>query len=176
MEDKKDFADRPPSHWVYILELVQEMYYVGSTKNVEQRYAKHVDGEGAEWTTTYPPIRLVKTIPCRSLGEALVIEDALTLWLMAKNYSSCVRGGRWLKEGHKHIYGLQETKRVIRDRSLSKNETKQALIDIVKWTIPDHSWYWDDLFKNYPKLKKNRIFKNLGETPDAVRKQWSLSK
>jgi len=163
---------RSPSHWVYVLELVEEMYYVGSTRDVEKRFIEHTEGIGSEWTAMYPPVRLIKQIPCHSLGEALITEDALTLWLMARNYKSCVRGGRWMKDGHKNIYGFAETKRVLKDKSLSKKQVRDALIDIVRWTIPDHSWYWDDLFKNYPKMKKNKVFKGMGKVPKIVRKQW----
>ena len=63
-----------------------------------------------------------------------------------------------MKEGHEYIYGLTETKRLLSDSSLSKEEVRETLIGIVKWTIPDHSWYWDNLFESYPKMKKKSNF------------------
>lgn len=165
--------EREPTHWVYVLELVEEMFYIGSTKDLENRMDEHRDGVGSEWTSKYPPISLKKSVPCHTLGEALLVEDAITLWTMAyTKYPSCVRGGRWMKEGHKHIYGLSETKRVIADDSLSKLEVRDAIIAIVKWTIPDHSWYWDDLFRSYPKMKKNRVFAKLGVMPAIVKRHY----
>ena len=162
---------REPSHWVYVLELVNEMYYVGSTKDVSRRLSEHHEGVGSEWTAKYPPLELRKSIPCHTLGEALLIEDAVTLWTMVyTKYPSCVRGGRWMKEGHEHIYGLSEARKVIQDKNLSKIEIRDALIAIVKWTIPDHSWYWDNLFASYPKMKKNRVFNDLGVMPEIVKR------
>ena len=132
-----DVQQREPSHWVYVLRLVDERFYIGSTKDVAQRYEQHQDGIGSEWTSTYPPIKLIKTVPCKTLGEALLVEDAITLWTMAyTKYPSCVRGGRWMKEGHKYIYGLAETKRVINDPALSKDEIRDAIIACLLYTSP----------------------------------------
>lgn len=165
--------DREPTHWVYILQLVEERYYIGSTKDLDQRYEQHLDGVGSEWTSRYPPIEVKKSLPCQTLGEALLTEDAVTLWTMAyAKYPSLVRGGRLMKEGHKHIYGVAETKRVVADDSLSKDEKRDTILDIVKWTIPDHSWYWGGLFKSYPKMKKNKVCRNLGKMPLVLRQRY----
>ena len=144
------------------------MYYVGSAPDADKRYQKHLDGEGAQWTKEHKPIALAKVIECKGRGEALIVEDAVTLWLMAKYSKMSVRGGRWMKEGHENIYGYTEAVRIIKSKSLSKEQVKQAMIDIVKWTIPDHSWYWDDIFKKMPKLKKGYNFKNLGKRPEIL--------
>ena len=42
---------------IYLLELTNGKYYVGKSKNVEKRYLKHKNGEGAQWTALYPPIK-----------------------------------------------------------------------------------------------------------------------
>lgn len=152
------------------------MFYIGSALDVNKRYAEHASGVGAEWTKKYKPLIVSKTYECSSFGEALILEDAVTLWLMAKYSKGSVRGGRWMKEGHNHIYGFVEATKVINDKSLNKVEIKNALIDIVKWTIPDHSWYWDEMFEEYPKMKKNLVFAGIGKVPDIVKRYWSEKK
>lgn len=158
--------------YVYVLKLDMGMFYVGSTYDVKKRFEQHLCGKGSEWTKTYKPISIVKVVECQTLGESLITEDALTLWLMVKYSKGSVRGGRWMKEGHKHIYGFKEAQKVIRDKSLTQEQVRQAFIDIIKWTIPDNSWYWDDMFKQFPKMKKGYAFKSLGKVPAIVKHHW----
>ena len=47
---------------VYVLELHEGCYYVGSTtREMFRRYQEHLDGagHGARWTTRHPPRRIV---------------------------------------------------------------------------------------------------------------------
>jgi len=45
--------------YMYILECADGSLYVGSTRNLENRLAQHNDGEGALYTQTRLPVRLL---------------------------------------------------------------------------------------------------------------------
>ena len=47
---------------LYVLELVGNRYYVGTSDNVEERIKAHFEGHGARWTQLYPPIEVIKII------------------------------------------------------------------------------------------------------------------
>lgn len=47
------------SGWVYILQCSDGTYYTGSTNNLERRLLEHQEGEGANYTKTRKPIKLV---------------------------------------------------------------------------------------------------------------------
>lgn len=58
-----------PQFIIYVLELVEGKYYVGATKNVEERYKQHLSGRGANWTRAYKPVRILETSPGNKLDE-----------------------------------------------------------------------------------------------------------
>jgi len=45
--------------YMYILECSDGSYYTGSTQNIELRLAQHQSGEGAKYTRTRLPVKLV---------------------------------------------------------------------------------------------------------------------
>jgi putative endonuclease len=45
--------------YVYILECSNGKYYTGSTVNLENRIAQHQNGDGANFTKKYRPVKLV---------------------------------------------------------------------------------------------------------------------
>lgn|SRR5574343_61575 len=45
--------------WTYILECGDGSYYTGSTIDLPRRFKEHKNGEGANHTKKYPPIKLV---------------------------------------------------------------------------------------------------------------------
>jgi len=45
--------------FVYILRCGDGSYYVGSTRDIEDRLRRHHSGEAARWTAERPPITLV---------------------------------------------------------------------------------------------------------------------
>ena len=47
---------------VYVLELVDGKYYVGTSKNVTERYQQHISRKGSVWTKKYAPIRIVEVL------------------------------------------------------------------------------------------------------------------
>ena len=77
---------------VYILELSDNKWYVGTSENYKKRIESHNDGEGSEWTRLYKPI---KCIYHKKGDEA--DEEAMTLRLMGKHGIDNVRGGSYSK-------------------------------------------------------------------------------
>lgn len=80
---------------LYVLELEGGNYYIGITTDVERRYAEHVAGGGAVWTTLHKPIRMLSHT---SLGDIDVcaaerIESIKTVELMRRHGVDHVRGG-----------------------------------------------------------------------------------
>ena len=59
-------------YYVYILECSDKTLYTGWTSNLEKRIQEHNDGKnGAKYTRTRRPVRLVYTETCSCLSEAL---------------------------------------------------------------------------------------------------------
>lgn len=64
-------------HFVYILQCSDGSYYIGSTKNIEQRLLTHSKGSGARYTALRLPIVLVHTESFPSQSEAMHRESQL---------------------------------------------------------------------------------------------------
>lgn len=59
-------------YYVYIVECSDKTLYAGWTNNLEKRVQEHNDGKnGAKYTRTRRPVRLVYTEACSCLSEAL---------------------------------------------------------------------------------------------------------
>lgn len=48
---------------VYILKLIDNKFYVGSSKNVENRFKQHLSGKGSRWTKKFTPLEIISIIP-----------------------------------------------------------------------------------------------------------------
>ncbi|MEO5921738.1 MAG: GIY-YIG nuclease family protein [Pseudolysinimonas sp.] len=70
--------------WVYILECSDGSYYVGSTRDLERRFAQHASGEGAEYTRSRLPVRLVFAEEFERIDDAYVREKQVQGWSRAK--------------------------------------------------------------------------------------------
>ncbi|WP_447749018.1 GIY-YIG nuclease family protein [Pseudomonas nicosulfuronedens] len=81
--------------FVYVLELSGDRYYVGLSKNPDQRIKEHFAGQGSSWTKRHRPIEVIKIIEtnARTWRRALEIETHLTLELMRVFGWRNVRGG-----------------------------------------------------------------------------------
>lgn len=103
---KRVSAARTPRHppgsgtrtfWLYVLELANDNFYVGITRNVDARYKKHQAGAGAQWTARHKPFRIRR---CADTGltsesDAACIENALTIQTMEQYGRERVRGGQY---------------------------------------------------------------------------------
>ena len=77
---------------VYVLKCSNDKYYVGRTgRNVNTRFQEHCDGNGAEWTRTFSPIRIVEY--CEQTNNNQCLELTKTLEYMKKYGIENVRGG-----------------------------------------------------------------------------------
>ena len=74
---------------VYILELQGGKYYVGKSKNPLKRIREHFESNGAGWTFSNKPLRVIELIPERGPYD----EDSYTIEYMSKYGIENVRGG-----------------------------------------------------------------------------------
>ena len=51
---------------IYVLELENNKYYVGKSKDIEKRYNDHINGIASEWTKIHKPIKILQTLQCKS--------------------------------------------------------------------------------------------------------------
>ncbi|MBE6114485.1 MAG: GIY-YIG nuclease family protein [Erysipelotrichaceae bacterium] len=92
---------------IYVLKLSNNNYYVGQTNDFYKRMKKHFneDKVAANWTTKYPPQRILEVIDMSDLNESscMLYETSKTLELMMKYGFERVRGGDYCKESIKEI-------------------------------------------------------------------------
>jgi len=68
----------PASIWhFYLIECIDGSYYTGVTTDVERRYEQHVKGEGARYTRSHKPLRLLASRAIGTRSEALKAELAV---------------------------------------------------------------------------------------------------
>lgn len=75
----------------YVLELSEKKRYVGTTYNFNNRFAQHIQGQGARWTRIHKPTGNVLSI---EIGD---FERERTLHHMREIGWENVRGGPWCK-------------------------------------------------------------------------------
>lgn len=79
--------------YVYILECADLSFYVGSTWDIARRLAQHNSGEGARYTATRRPVRLVYLEQLDRIDEAYAREKQVQGWSRAKRIA--LIEGRW---------------------------------------------------------------------------------
>ena len=70
--------------FMYILLCADGSYYVGSTRDIHARLAKHRAGEAAAYTRRRRPVELVYCLPCESIVQAYWFEKRVQGWSRAK--------------------------------------------------------------------------------------------
>jgi putative endonuclease len=70
--------------WFYILRLKSGNLYVGSTTDLEKRYAEHCTKRACQTTTLDPPIALVYSEEYGTFSEARRREAQVKRWSRAK--------------------------------------------------------------------------------------------
>lgn len=58
-------------YFVYILLCADDSFYIGSTKDVEKRFKKHLEGKGAKYTKSHKPIKIIYQETFSSKSDAL---------------------------------------------------------------------------------------------------------
>ena len=81
---------------LYVLKLEENKYYVGITRDLDERLRLHREGEGAKWTMLYPP---VKVLFVRVYGTR---QDALKADL-ANLSQKMTELDMMVKQHHKHL-------------------------------------------------------------------------
>ena len=79
---------------IYVLELEDDCYYVGITHNLNLRFAQHLAGDGANWTTVHKPLRIIEVI---SEDATLQKENQVTRSYINRYGEEKVRGGSYCK-------------------------------------------------------------------------------
>ncbi|HRI37021.1 MAG TPA: GIY-YIG nuclease family protein [Nitrospira sp.] len=74
-------------YYVYILHCSDYSFYVGSTRNVENRVHAHNSGRGATYTFKRRPVRLVYEEAFQTEAEAIKRERQLKRWSAVKKQS-----------------------------------------------------------------------------------------
>lgn len=127
---------------IYVLRLEKGRFYVGKSRNVEQRYQEHCQGRGSEWTRKYPPLAIHEVYRNVSPFE----EDRITKEYMAAHGVYKVRGGSYsavnLPEApflKKEIWGATDCCFNCGRRSHFSSEC-----------IATHDIYGDEIFDNEP--------------------------
>jgi putative endonuclease len=70
--------------FVYILECSDSSYYVGSTRDLEKRFAEHASGLGAAYTRRRLPVKLVFAEEYERIDDAYFREKQIQGWSRAK--------------------------------------------------------------------------------------------
>ena len=70
--------------WMYILECGDGSYYVGSTRNLNQRISQHQSGKGAKYTSGKLPVELVYCEEYERVDEAYYREKQVQGWRREK--------------------------------------------------------------------------------------------
>jgi predicted GIY-YIG superfamily endonuclease len=79
---------------IYVLRLTNGKYYVGKTNRNVARVIDHVEGKGAAWTKTHPPVKDDQLMQWhQNMSDA--DENRITLKMMKKYGAENVRGGDW---------------------------------------------------------------------------------
>ena len=72
-----------------------------------------------------------------------------------------VRGGRWLKEGTKHLPELYDARNIMDLHRKDKATIRDELMILALKSGLKYSWYWRDFLEKYPSIKEGRFFVNL---------------
>lgn len=122
---------------IYILQLIENKFYVGSVKNVsksneinmeniQKNILLEVNGYGSEWTRKYKPIRLVDVCYTCKEGD----EDKYTKIMMSKYGIKNVRGGTY------NEIILSDIKQIILETEIIEKPNRQARVEITT----DDTW------------------------------------
>jgi putative endonuclease len=60
--------------FVYLVQCIDNTYYIGITNNLDKRIEAHNTGGGAKYTRGRRPVKLIKSISVSSKSEALKLE------------------------------------------------------------------------------------------------------
>jgi putative endonuclease len=103
--------------WMYILECADSSYYVGPTKDLEDRMFQHQQGSGAKYTSRRLPVKLVYSEEYERVTDAYAREKQVQNWSRAKREAL--------------INGYQESLPILAKKKFEKkkNNKNSSLVD-----------------------------------------------
>ena len=78
--------------WLYVLECHGGVLYTGIAKDVDARFAAHLNGTGAIFTRLNPPLRILAKATMQTKGAALRAEYAFKQASRADKFQWCAAG------------------------------------------------------------------------------------
>ncbi len=78
---------------IYTLQLENGKYYVGKSKNIQNRILQHFSEAGSSWTKSYKPVKVLSQVPSLDPFD----EEKYTLLAMDRWGIDNVRGGSYCK-------------------------------------------------------------------------------
>lgn len=112
--------------YLYILELRNNKYYVGTTSNLRSAIANQINGFGAKWTRIHEPIKLIDVIYTTSITD----KKDYTLFYMKKYGWENVRGSNWCNVEMKNP--PKELRRKIKKTPKKRVKNKNSKIKLTK--------------------------------------------
>lgn len=105
-------------YYIYVLELIDNRYYVGRTGNILKRIEEHFTGCGAIYTMKYNPIKVIEVVEEFTKKD----ERNKTLELMSKYGWEKVRGAGWcsleIKKPNDKYKNKKSRQIIINDRDI----------------------------------------------------------
>ena len=95
--------------YMYILKCADNSYYVGSTKDLQRRFAQHQNGEGSEYTKHRLPVELVYFEECQSIESAFLREKQVQGWSRKKREALINNNFEKLSELSKNVVSTSST-------------------------------------------------------------------
>ena len=84
--------------YVYILRCSDGSYYVGSTRDLDNRMWQHSTGAGCRYTSTRPPVELVFAQEYDRIDDAYEREKQIQGWSRKKREAPIAEAYGWLPE------------------------------------------------------------------------------
>jgi predicted GIY-YIG superfamily endonuclease/ribosomal protein S27AE len=99
--------------YIYVLQLQDDMYYVGKTTNPKMRLDQHIAASGSEWTKLYKPKTIVEIFEGDNYDEDKTVKK-----YMARYGIDCVRGGSYVR------IALSREEKALLQREIRMTENK----------------------------------------------------
>ncbi len=95
-------APKPVPIWnLYLIECLDGSYYTGVTTDVERRFTQHLNGDGARYTRSHKPLRLLASRAVGTRSAVLTAELAVKCLPKEEEVSAVAMvGGNDIGEEH----------------------------------------------------------------------------
>jgi hypothetical protein len=111
--------------YIYVLELIDDRYYIGRTSNFMQRMNDHFTGSGSEYTKKYKPIKIIEVTEETNLTDE---RDKTLEYMRIYGYEK-VRGYTWCRETLKKFPKIKKNKKNILEKNYDNEDIKELYIN-----------------------------------------------